>query len=107
MPQGNGSPPAWREPSAFPAQGESQLHATVSGAWWQRGSGAVLGTIQRRRAVGMRCALKEMAEGDGGIEGTERKRRNGHEEGNLKLTVRCCVCKSGKKPSVLVSLHLG
>lgn len=30
MPQGNGSPPAWRGPPAFPVQGESQLHATGS-----------------------------------------------------------------------------
>lgn len=32
MPQGNGSPPVWRWPPAFPVRGESQLHATGSGA---------------------------------------------------------------------------
>lgn len=30
MPQGNGSPPAWRGPPAFPVRRESQLHATGS-----------------------------------------------------------------------------
>lgn len=39
MPQGNGSPPVWRWPPAFPVRGESQLHAKGGGAWWQRGDG--------------------------------------------------------------------
>lgn len=64
MPQGNGSPPAWCRPPAFPVQGESQLHATGNGAWWQRGSGAVVGTIRQQGAEGMRCIKMEMGEGD-------------------------------------------
>lgn len=69
MPQGNGSPPAWRRPPAFPAQGESQLHATGNGAWWHRGSGAAVGTIQQQGAVELRRVKAEMGDGrrrDGG-----------------------------------------
>lgn len=84
MPQGNGSPPAWRGPPAFPVQGESQLHATGSGAWWQRGSGAAVGTIQQQGAVGMRHVKREMGEGDGSMEGSKRERRDRHEDSNLK-----------------------
>lgn len=65
MPQGNGSPPAWRRPPAFPVEGESQLHATGSGAWWQRGSRAVVGTIQQQGAAGMRRVKRRKEEGDG------------------------------------------
>lgn len=86
-PQGNGSPPVWRGPPAFSVQGESQLHATGSGAWWQRGSGAAVGTIQQQGAVGMRRVKREMGEGDGSMEGSKRKRRDGHEDGNLKRTM--------------------
>lgn len=84
MPQGNGSPPAWRGPPAFPVQGESQLHATGSGAWWQRGNGAAVGTIQQQGAVGMRRVEREMGEGDGGMEDSERERMDGYEDGDLK-----------------------
>lgn len=84
MPQGNGSPPAWRGPPAFPVQGESQLHATGSGAWWQRGNRAAVGTIQQQGAVGMRRVKRVMGEGDGSMEGSERERRDGHEDVNLR-----------------------
>lgn len=84
MPQGNGSPPAWRGPPAFPVQGESQLHATGSGAWWQRGNRAAVGTIQQQGAAGMRRVEREMGEGDGGMEDSERERRDGYEDGDLK-----------------------
>lgn len=84
MPQGNGSPPAWRGPPAFPAQGESQLHATGSEAWWQRGSRAGLGTMHQRGAAGMRRVKREMGEGDGSKEGNNRQRRDGHKDGDLR-----------------------
>lgn len=55
------------------------------GAWWQRGSGAAVGTIQQQGAVGMSHVKKEM-EDDGVIEGSKREWRDGHEDGNLKET---------------------
>lgn len=58
MPQGNGSPPVWRWPPAF--RGESQLHATGSGAWWQGGDGAAVGIMQQRGTEAMRRAEMEV-----------------------------------------------
>lgn len=65
MPQGNGSPPGWRRPPAFSVERESQLHATGSGAWWQGGSRAVVGTIQQQGAAGTRHVERKKEEGDG------------------------------------------
>lgn len=77
MPQGNGSPPVWRWPPAFPARGESQLHATGSGAWWQRGDGAAVGIMQQRwggRGGGNETSRDGGVEdGEGGGEGATRR----------------------------------
>lgn len=73
MPQGNGSPPAWRGLPAFPVQGESQLHATGSGAWWQRGNGAAVGTMQQRGAAGRRRIKRDVGEGNGNMEGSKKE----------------------------------
>lgn len=73
MPQGNGSPPVWRWPPAFPVLGESQLHATGSGAWWRRGDGAAVGTIQR--LGGWRRRDGGVEDGEGGVGGGEGRGR--------------------------------
>lgn len=44
---------------------------------------AAVGTIQQQGAVGMRHVKREMGEGDGSMEGS-RRRRDGHEDGNLR-----------------------
>lgn len=77
MPQGNGSPPVWRWPPAFPARGESQLHATGIGAWWQRGDGAAVGTMQQRGVGGGGNETSR----DGGVEDGE----GGPAEGALQV----------------------
>lgn len=75
MPQGNGSPPVWRWPPAFPARGESQLHATGSGAWWRRGDGAAVGIMHQRGGGGNETSR------DGGVEGRGGGTRRGSAAG--------------------------
>lgn len=71
MPQGNGSPPVWRWPPAFPVRRESQLHATGSGAWWWGGARAAVGRIQQRgRGGGGYGGVEDRA---GGGEGLTRR----------------------------------
>lgn len=80
-------------------------------AWWQRGSGDAVGTIQQQGAVGLSHVKKEMEEGDGVIEGSKRKWRDGHEDGNLKETGKCWRCEEEcaeqKADCKIGSLHLG
>lgn len=70
MPQGNGSPPVWRWPPAFPVRRESQLHATGSGAWWRGGARAAVGRIQQRGRGGGYGGVEDRA---GGGEGLTRR----------------------------------
>lgn len=61
--------------------------------------------MQQQGAVGMRRVKREMGEGDG----SKRKRRDRHEDGNLKggsETQETAYSKGRAKTSKLTSLHL-